>query len=68
MINSPQVTITGHTQISNGLNVDAGTSSDCATFTGTIKTTVDVIADGKSLVHHVHGNVTTGASQTGQPV
>lgn len=35
---------------------------------GTLKVTRDVIADGVSLVHHVHDGVAPGLSNTGEPV
>ena len=35
---------------------------------GLVITNGDIIADGKSLKHHVHSGVQSGASNTGQPV
>ena len=56
------VTITGDVAIIGSL-----TASDGATITGTLNATVDVTADGISLVDHVHGGVQSGGGTTGGP-
>lgn len=37
-------------------------------FNGDIEVTGDVIASGVSLIHHTHGGVTPGPSNTGEPI
>ena len=58
-INSPETTISGHVTIQGGLSVTGG---------GGAVVTGDVIADGISLVNHVHSGVQAGGSNTGKPV
>jgi len=58
-INSPETTISGHVTIKGGLSVTGG---------GGAVVTGDVIADGISLVNHVHSGVQAGGSNTGKPV
>lgn len=53
------------------INTDKGVSIAAAgnvTMTGTLTVTGDVIANGISLVHHIHNGVQPGSGNTGQPV
>lgn len=52
------------------LQTSNGISLTCTklTVTGDVEVTGDVTADGVSLKHHVHGGVTPGGSNTGEPV
>jgi phage baseplate assembly protein V len=63
----PQVNFTGKVNIANLLTyqngmVGIGGDATAAVITG------DVIANGISLVNHVHANVTPGSGQSGTPV
>lgn len=63
-IDTPLATFTG------AIVSDGTRATGDATFSGTIRATVDVIATNNniSLVHHKHSGVTTGGSNTGQSV
>lgn len=64
IIDTPLTTFTGD------IETDGERGDGDATFNGTLRARVDVIAtdDSISLVHHVHGGVQTGGGNTGEPV
>lgn len=64
IIDTPLTTFTGNI-VTDGTRGDGD-----ATFEGTLRAHVDVIAvdDNISLVHHVHGGVQPGGGNTGEPV
>lgn len=65
-VTAPSITLNGNVTINGTLTQTGGGT---ATFSGNIDTpTGDVTASGKSLKTHVHSGVTSGPSNTGQPV
>ncbi len=53
---------------SNGAEPQINLAGGQMVVNGTIIVTGDVIAQGVSLVHHVHGGVVPGGGQSGEPV
>ena len=71
--NSIGITITSPNKVvinANEVDVNAATINSNGTWshTGSITSTGDVIAGGKSLINHIHSGVSTGTSDTGKPV
>ncbi len=67
-INSPQIVLNG--QVTQGQGSNGGNMSlqGPLTVVDTITSNTDVIGGGKHLKTHVHSGVTSGGSNTGQPV
>jgi phage baseplate assembly protein V len=63
----PQVTFTGKVNTQDLFTYENGMVGYAGENTGAL-ITGDVIADGISLVHHLHTGVVAGGSNTGQPV
>lgn len=63
----PQVTFTGKVNTQDLFTYENGMVGYAGENTGA-QITGDVIADGISLVHHLHTGVVAGGSNTGQPV
>lgn len=69
VINAPSVTINAPSVTINGqLTQGTGSNGGGCTLLGPVNVTNDVVAGGKSLIHHLHGGVTAGGANTGQPV
>lgn len=72
-LDTPQTTCTGALLVKgpfvyqSGMSGKGGTGGAAASIEGTLETTDDVIASGKSLVHHTHQEQGDGA-QTSQPL
>lgn len=72
-IDAPQSTFTGNVMVEGSLTFMQGMTgygapgAATATINGTLNATVDVAANGVSLVNHVHGGVQPGGSNTGKP-
>lgn len=67
-MNSSSINIVAPTVVINGLTVPAGGSGGgTASYSGTIKTTNDVIAGTVKLKSHTHNGVEPGGGNTGAP-
>ena len=67
-VTTPTFTVNGATVLNGSLSQGTGDAGGGATMLGPVDVTGDVTAGGKSLVTHVHSGVTSGGSNTGQPV
>lgn len=65
-IDAPQTTINGKTTVNGLLTYTQGMEGSGGTTAAQISG--DVVANGISLVNHVHGGVQTGSGNTGEPV
>lgn len=67
-VDATTMTINANTIINGSLSQGTGAAGGGATMAGPVTVTNDVTAGGKSLIHHVHGGVTAGGANTGQPI
>lgn len=64
---SPIIALNGAIQLNGPISQESTTSNYDATLKGTVRTTVDVVAAGVSLVKHPHPNVEKGNSDSDAP-
>jgi len=62
------ITMNGNVVINGKLTQGKGSNGGTCEMNGPLNVVNDVVAGGKSLIHHVHSGVSTGISNTGQPV
>lgn len=62
VLNSPNIVLNG--QVTQG----KGSNGGAMELQGPVNVVNDVVAGGKSLIHHVHSGVQPGGGNTGQPV
>ncbi len=67
-INTPTLTVNGDTLLNGSLNQGNGSRGGAANMLGPLNVTNDVTGQGTSLHTHVHGGVTPGGGETGEPV
>ena len=67
IIEAPNVTVNADAVTVNAPGVTINADNGVDINSPTVTCSGDVIASGKSLVHHTHGGVTSGSGNTGQP-
>lgn len=67
IVEAPNVTVNADAVTVNAPDVTINADNGVDINSPTVTCSGDVIASGKSLVHHTHGGVTAGSGSTGEP-